>query len=105
MTPQQLDDMLSASYKSAFQDDADTHDLGRVAKSVKAFVGKVSSHEGAEFPRLEHRPQQLNLCVSYVEEKMTTGKCHFSCSSAEDHEDVQFDPNGFLQTMQKMFGK
>ena len=64
VTPQQLDDMLSASYKSAFQEDADTHDLGRVAKSVKAFVGKVSSHEGAEFPRLEHRPQNFNLCIS-----------------------------------------
>lgn len=54
VTPEQLDDMLSSAYKSAFQEDEDTTDLGRVAKSMKAFVNKVSGHEGAEFPKCEN---------------------------------------------------
>lgn len=47
ITPEQLDAMLNNAYG---QSTAPTSDTGKVAERMKAFVEKMSSHEGAEFP-------------------------------------------------------
>lgn len=49
LSPEQLDDMLN---KAASHDPkADSFNLSNMADSMKAFVEKISSHEGAEFPK------------------------------------------------------
>jgi hypothetical protein len=37
-------------------------DTGKVAERMKAFVEKISSHEGAEFPGSVHIPIQTEFC-------------------------------------------
>ena len=75
LSPHQLDDMLNETYQTAFQHNDVTCDLGHVAANMKAFVNTTSSHEGAEFPS------------------------HDACA-----DDSRFDPSGFIQNMQEMFG-
>ena len=92
VSPEQLDDLLSTTYKSAFQEDVSTTDLGHVAKSMKAFVKKVSSHEGAEFPMSVLRNSyyiQLDFLQYYC---MSTAKrikfyCIFLRAAADDEDD------------------
>ncbi|KAL5019026.1 hypothetical protein ScPMuIL_004748 [Solemya velum] len=55
---------------------SNTPDLGKLADSMKSFVDKVSSVEGAEFPK---------------------------DNGAEDDDEVQFDTTGVIASMQKMF--
>ena len=72
--------MLNETYSGAFQYNDVTCDLGHVAENMKAFVNKVSSHEGAEFP--SHDPR----------------------GGDDGDDDGRFDPSGFIQNMQEMFG-
>ena len=52
ITPGQLDEMMvRSSGLNPSSVSSDTFDLSNVAESMKSFVEKVSSHEGAEFPR------------------------------------------------------
>ncbi len=51
ITPGQLDEMMARSSGLTPSAASDTFDLSNVAESMKSFVEKVSSHEGAEFPR------------------------------------------------------
>ena len=81
LSPHQLDDMLNETYSAAFQYNDVTCDLGHVAENMKAFVNKVSSHEGAEFP--SHDPR----------------------AGDDGDDDGRFDPSGFIQNMQERFGK
>ncbi|XP_013386077.1 protein ecdysoneless homolog [Lingula anatina] len=73
LTPEQLDDMLCkvAGIEDP-QEKKDAFDFSQVSESMKTFVDKVSSHEGAEFP-------------------------------GDDEGDVQFEANGFIESMTKMF--
>ena len=51
--PEQLDSMLNKLMdKDGKMDD---FDLEKVTDKMKSFVNKVSSHEGAEFPKLVRR--------------------------------------------------
>ncbi|XP_067828549.1 protein ecdysoneless homolog isoform X2 [Heptranchias perlo] len=79
ISPEQLDQMLEeASGKkllnSARREEEEDYDLSDVTKSMKAFVSKVSSHEGAELP----------------------------WSSATSQ--VQFDVNSFTSALEKILG-
>ena len=47
ITSDQLDEMLNNAYGKS---KVPVTDLDKVAERMKAFVEKVSSHEGAEFP-------------------------------------------------------
>lgn len=53
ITPGELDEMLekaSGISSGNSMQSPDSFDLSSVSEGVKAFVEKVSSHEGAEFP-------------------------------------------------------
>lgn len=50
LNPEQLDDMLKMHAGSADVSPAADFSLDQMAEGMKAFVGKVSSVEGAEFP-------------------------------------------------------
>jgi len=86
LSPQKLDDMmnsLAGNRRTKFIDEQTGGQTGRqtdrefdpsrLASSMNAFVNNISSHEGAEFPK------------------------------GDQDEEIQFDPNSFMQSMQKMF--
>lgn len=53
ITPDALDQMLKEARKESLpsmNEEEQKYDLETVAESMKAFVSKVSSHEGAEMP-------------------------------------------------------
>ncbi|XP_041032567.1 protein ecdysoneless homolog isoform X1 [Carcharodon carcharias] len=79
ISPEELDQMLEEAsgrklLNSARQEEELDYDLHDVTKSMKAFVSKVSSHEGAEIPR----------------------------SSAASQ--VQFDVNSFTSALERILG-
>lgn len=49
--PDQLDDMLNKLSGKNVTQDQDAFNLEKVSENMKMFVEKVSSHEGAEFPK------------------------------------------------------
>lgn len=53
ITPDALDQMLKETRNESLpstKEEEQNHDLETVAESMKAFVSKVSTHEGAEMP-------------------------------------------------------
>ncbi|XP_006812072.1 protein ecdysoneless homolog [Saccoglossus kowalevskii] len=83
LTPDQLEQMLheavGKSTATSLPDEKDllsamSYDLGSVADNMKAFVNKVSSHEGAEFPKMSENAQ------------------------------INFDSSGFLEALENMLG-
>lgn len=53
ITPDDLDQMLKEARSeshSSLNEEEQKYDLEAVAESMKAFVSKVSTHEGAEMP-------------------------------------------------------
>lgn len=49
--PDQLDDMLNKLSGKNASLEQDAFNLQKVSESMKTFVEKISSHEGAEFPK------------------------------------------------------
>ncbi|XP_052820717.1 protein ecdysoneless homolog [Mya arenaria] len=75
LTPDSLDAMLRERGGN-LDEDGDVFDLGKVADSMKSFVKKISSVEGAEVP---------------------------GADDEDDDADIQFDGSGFINAMQEMF--
>nr|KAG5686167.1 hypothetical protein BaRGS_004506 [Batillaria attramentaria] len=80
LTPDSLEEMLRAAAGKGTSPDA--MDLKKVADSMNAFVEKVSSVDGVEFPSPKKSPSK---------------------NKDEGEGDVEFDGTSFIHAMQKMF--
>ncbi|KAK7456517.1 hypothetical protein BaRGS_00039373 [Batillaria attramentaria] len=80
LTPDSLEEMLRAAAGKGTSPDA--MDLKKVADSMNAFVEKVSSVDGVEFPSSKKSPSK---------------------NKDEGEGDVEFDGTSFIHAMQKMF--
>ncbi|KAL0423163.1 UNVERIFIED_CONTAM: protein ecdysoneless [Sesamum radiatum] len=84
---------------SASGEDLDDYDLGGIAKSMQAFVEKISSYEGAEVP--EDRLVDSSISIVKISRDYI---CGFYSSIFRNFKDVDFDVDQFMKDMETVMG-
>ncbi|XP_064418752.1 protein ecdysoneless homolog [Latimeria chalumnae] len=99
ISPQELDQMLeevssNKEPKSTGKEEGDDYDLTEVSESMKAFISKVSTHEGAEAPWSSSDAQvtfDVNSFTSAIERILGVSSDELDSDDLEDEEFLDSD--------------